>query len=122
MGFFTKDHDNVTFKDGVTVSRKKDKPRFGESGRQGSDSIANWDKFFGLSNANPDDVGIGTYKEMLKDAEVKTGYNIIRHSILSRNWKVSFPEKGKDAYLEAQIIKSDEIGNTDCNIFDMAKA
>lgn len=93
--FRKKDPSTVQFKDGIVVT-KKEQPNLNEAGLQGT-SGQNWDSFLGLGNFNPDDVGIATYKEMLKDSEVRAGFDLIRNSILSRNWRVSFPEVGSSS-------------------------
>lgn len=61
----------------------------------------NWDNLGGntLNPYNPDDVGIATYKKMMKDAEIRSAFNLIKFSTLSRDWKIIFPEdvpKGKE--------------------------
>jgi hypothetical protein len=58
----------------------------------GSNNI-NWTGMVG--SYNPDEIGIATYKEMLKDCTVKAGYSLIKYAILSRGWKISYTnEKG----------------------------
>uniref|UniRef100_A0A6M3L642 Portal protein n=1 Tax=viral metagenome TaxID=1070528 RepID=A0A6M3L642_9ZZZZ len=80
----------IKYADGVEV---REKPNVREYGVQGN-LTTNWNKFFGLGDVlNPDEIGIQTYKEMMKDAEVRVGFNFIRNSILSRKWKLSYPEK-----------------------------
>ena len=64
----------------------------GEVGLQ----TANWSRL-GESEFNPDEVGIATYKRMMKDAEVRAGFNLIKFSTLSRNWKIIYPEKSKNS-------------------------
>jgi len=61
-----------------------------EVGRQG----VNWSKF-GETNFNPEDISISTYKKMFKDSTIRAGYNLIKFSILSRNWKIIYPETEK---------------------------
>ena len=94
----------VNFADGVTA-RFKEKPNMTEYGRQGLGKAQDWDKFFGLGNSNPDDLGIDTYKEMLKDAEVKTGYNFIINSIAARNWRITYPEKNSSGKDNTEVLE-----------------
>lgn len=68
----------------------------------------NWDNLGGESY-NPDDIGIETYKIMMKDAEVRAGYNLIKFATLSRDWKVIYPEEAK---------KSEEIVKYLCYVFE----
>jgi len=101
------------YADGVEV---REKPNVREYGVQGN-LTANWNKFLGLGDAlNPDEIGIQTYKEMMQDAEVRVGFNFIRNSILSRKWKVSYPEKNsnKDTLKILEFIKF-SFGNIDDN-------
>jgi phage gp29-like protein len=93
--FKKKDIGYIVYKDGV-VAKSKEDPSFREKGVQGNKSSQNWDRFFGLQAPNPDEIGISTYKDMLRDSEVRTGYNFIRNCILSRSWKVSYPEKSRE--------------------------
>uniref|UniRef100_A0A6M3JDL6 Portal protein n=1 Tax=viral metagenome TaxID=1070528 RepID=A0A6M3JDL6_9ZZZZ len=97
MGFLDKfkksKPDVIRYSDGVEV---REKPTIKEYGTQGN-LTTNWNKFLGLTElSNPDEIGISVYKEMLKDAEVRVGFNFIRNCILSRNWKVSYPEKSSN--------------------------
>ncbi len=68
----------------------------------------NWDNLGGEAY-NPDDIGIDTYKNMMKDAEIRAGYNLIKFATLSRDWKVIYPEEGK---------KSEEITKYLCYAFE----
>ncbi len=61
----------------------------------------NWDNLGGQAY-NPDEVGIDTYKVMMKDAEVRAGFNLIKFSTLSRDWKIIYPEKAKQS---EEIVK-----------------
>jgi len=57
-------------------------------GRQGT----NWD-LLGKGAFNPDDIGIDTYKYMIRtDAEIKAAFSLIKLSLLSRKWKVTSVE------------------------------
>lgn len=47
-----------------------------------------WGRMVG--SYNPDDIGIATYKEMMKDSTVKAAYSLIKYAILSRGWKISY--------------------------------
>ena len=79
------------FKDGVEVREKqaKDLKEFGIQGRKSS----YWDDILGLGGGNPDEIGITVYKDMMKDSEVKTAYNVILNCIEARNWRITYPEK-----------------------------
>ena len=44
----------------------------------------NWDNLGGASY-NPDEIGIAGYKRMMKDAEIRAGFNLIKFSTLSRD-------------------------------------
>jgi len=68
----------------------------------------NWDQLSALAY-NPDEIGIATYKEMMKDAQVRAGFNLIKFATMSRNWKVVFSEKEK---------KSEEIVSFIRHVFD----
>ena len=61
----------------------------------------NWDNL-SQESYNPDAVGVSTYKNMMKDAEVKAAFSLIKFSTLSRNWKVVYSEKAKDS---EEIVK-----------------
>jgi hypothetical protein len=54
----------------------------------------NWDAL-GETTYNPDDVGVATYKKMMKDAQVRMAYNFIKFATLSRQWKVILSETEK---------------------------
>ena len=86
-----KKHQVTNFKDGVEVSSKEKQLK--EYGVQGEKGSYDWGQILGIGNGNPDDISIGTYKEMMKDAEVKTAYNVIVNCIESRRWRITFPEK-----------------------------
>lgn len=68
----------------------------------------NWDKLGGEAY-NPDEIGIDTYKRMMKDAEIRAGYNLIKFATLSRDWKVIYPEEAE---------KSEEIIKYLCYVFE----
>jgi len=68
----------------------------------------NWDSLGGESY-NPDDIGIDTYKRMLKDAEIKAGFNLIKFATLSRDWKIIYSEEAK---------KSKDIVEYLCYVFE----
>lgn len=56
----------------------------------------NWDNL-GEKSYNPDEIGIETYKSMMKDAEIKAAFSLIKFATLSRDWKVVYSEKAKDS-------------------------
>ncbi len=82
----------------MALFRKKDKKKIPEKkmiediGKQGT----SWD-MLGKGAFNPDDIGIDTYKYMIRtDAEIKAAYSLIKLSLLSRKWKVSSLESSQD--------------------------
>lgn len=64
----------------------------------------NWEQLGGTSY-NPDEVSIQTYKSMMKDSTVRAGYNLVKFSVLSRNWKIIYPEKEKKALEIVDYLK-----------------
>ena len=46
----------------------------------------------GLEEYNPDEVGLSKYKEMIKDAQVKAGLDLIEMAILSKPWHIYHPD------------------------------
>lgn len=54
----------------------------------------NWDNLGGPTY-NPDEIGIDTYKRMMRDAEIRAGFNLIKFATLSRDWKIIYPEEAK---------------------------
>jgi len=78
--------------------KKKDKKKIPDKkmiqdvGRQGT----NWD-LLGKGAFNPDDIGIDTYKYMVRtDSEIKAAFSLIKLSLLSRKWKVTSLESAQD--------------------------
>jgi len=61
----------------------------------------NWNNL-GIGTYNPDEVGIDVYKNMMKDAEVRAAFNLIKFSTLSREWKIIYPEEAKQS---EEIVK-----------------
>jgi len=68
------------------------KLKMGETGLQ----TQNWDALGG-ETYNPDEISISTYKAMMKDAEVRAAYNLIKFATLSRDWKIITSEISKKA-------------------------
>ena len=68
-------------------------PRLGEVGLTGG---SDWSRLVGKSY-NPSDVSISTYKEMMKDSQVKAGFSLIKLALLSRNWRVTMESKAKNS-------------------------
>ncbi len=63
-----------------------------EAGKQFTD----WAEL-GKGLFNPDDIGIDTYKYMIKtDAQIKAGYSLIKLATLSRKWKVTSLTSGQE--------------------------
>jgi len=62
----------------------------------------NWDAL-GKGTFNPDEVSVNLYKKISKDATVRSAYNLLKFSILSRNWKII---SGKDDKKSQTIIDS----------------
>jgi len=57
--------------------------------------LVNWDELGGNSY-NPDEIGLDTYKRMMKDSEIRSAFNLIKFSTLSRDWKIiNAGKKGK---------------------------
>ena len=88
--------------------RFKNKPIrkiIGEAGKSGVGlQTVNWDKL-GETSFEPDDIGVDTYKKMAKDATIRSAYNMVKLSILSRNWKIIHDEKQKDALDIVESLK-----------------
>ena len=68
-------------------------PRLGEVGLTGG---SDWSRLVGKSY-NPSDVSISTYKEMMKDSQVKAGFSLIKLALLSRNWRVTMENNAKNS-------------------------
>jgi phage gp29-like protein len=65
----------------------------------------NWDRL-GSDTYNPDDIGIGTYKDMMKgDSQIRAAYTLVKLAMLSRNWKVVIPESKKKSKEIVQFLR-----------------
>lgn len=67
----------------------------GEIGRQ----TVIWTELGGES-FNPSDIDIKTYKEMLKDAQIKAGFSLIKFAALSREWELIWPKDSTKATIK----------------------
>lgn len=63
--------------------------------------LVNWDRL-GSETYNPDELGVSVYKQMMKDAEVRSAFNLIKFATLSRDWKIVQSEKAKKS---EEIVK-----------------
>ena len=77
-------------------------PSLTEIGHQG----INLDKMGGMLY-NPDDIGIDTYKKMMKDAQVALGFYLIKYATISREWRISGTNKEQVDFLKANFENLD---------------